>query len=465
MRAEEINPLIRRLQCAIAGSTQWKRVAGLSVCQGSLRLNQVLQAVSLLLVALLALPLVGKYAKGLTTPLTDVVAGRSDGGDFIAFYAAGRLYAANRDASPYDLQRLSEAEFEVNPSHRFHPVWVNAGGVNPFRNPPFYLPVVGYLARFSLPVGFALTTVIQAAFLGGLLAITAGLASARALPLAAVTWITLCLGYYPVWQGFTYAQLPAYIVALAFAGGVRLLRAERSVWAGLLLALLWLKLQYVVPLVLFLLVVKERRALLGLVIGSLVLLLLSLALVGPGGMRLYLETTISLARAPRGLYFANYEWMFNWRALLERTLANSYPGLIFPGQLVLTVLTYGLAVWAWLAPTHGAGWRCDARTIVLALMMILASPHVHGQDMTLLLPAAALVMGYLWSEGLPWLVTAASALGLLLFFWIVPQQVQSTPTLNFSVLLLAFLFLGSVFMLRGGPAAYAVYRRPVIQSS
>ena len=95
--------------------------------------------------------------------------------------------------------------------------------------------------------------------------------------------------------------------------------------------------------------------------------------------------------------------------------------------------------------------------VVLVLTMVLAGPHVHGQDLLLLLPAGALIARYLWSETLPWLVTAASALGLLLFFWAVPQQVLITPTMNFSVLLLACAFLGVVLLLRGDISFQSTY--------
>jgi hypothetical protein len=382
--------------------------------------------------------------------VTEVLSGNGHGGDFIAFYSAGQLYSIRGDASPYDLSSLREAEHAERPSLRFDSVWIRAGGVAPYRNPPFYLPVVGFFAQFPLPVAFALSTVMAGLLLGGLLAITAGLVARHAMPVPAITWVAVSLAYYHVWQGIEYGQLPAYIVALGFTAGIILLGARQPCCAGLTFALLWLKAQYVPPVALFLFAVRERRALVGLLIGSCALVLLSILLVGPAGMRLYLESTLQVTTAPRELYFSNYHHMLNWRALLDRALASSHPAWIFPAQLVLMAVTYIVAVWGWTAPTRGIPWRQDARLLLLALAMILAGPHVHGQDLILLLPALAVVMGHLWRQEFPWPVTLASALGLLLFYWTLSQREPDNATPPASILLLACVFIASAVVLRTG---------------
>jgi hypothetical protein len=247
-----------------------------------------------------------------------------------------------------------------------------------------------------------------------------------------------------------HAQLPAYIVALAFGGAILLLRAGQSWWAGLLFSLLWLKLQYVALLILFLAVLRQWVALLGLGLGSLLLLAIALTTVGLNGLRLYAATVIHLGIAPSGVYFANYDEMYNWRGLLERALGSASPGLILPGSLVLVALTYGLALWSWTAPTAGAGWRQDLRFLALALAMIIASPHVHAQDLILLLPALAPVVGHLWAGDSP-ARFAVSVLGLLLLSALVPQPIFPVLlgfTLHVGVAILVLLFLACVLVLR-----------------
>ncbi len=414
---------------------------------GSPRLTALLRSASLVLLAAIAVPLIATNTRFLTNALADVQAGRDHGGDYIAFYAAGILYSAHQDGAPYDIERLRDTELAANPSLRERPDWVS-NRLNPFRNPPFYLPVLGYLAHFSLATGFAISTVLEGALLAALLVITAWVVGSRTTPIAALTWAIVGMAYSHVWQGLTYGQIPSYTVALAFAGGILLLRAGRPVIAGFVLALLWLKLQYLAPLVLFLLLSKERRALLSLLGGSILLLLLSVASVGLDGMRQYVETTLQLAVAPRELYFASFTEMYNWRGILERALAPTHPEIVFPVQLILIALTYALAIWTWTAHTNGSAWRRDARIMLLSLTMILASPHVHGQDMVLLLPSVALLASYLWSEAVHWLVTLASGLVMLLILWWLPQPSLLGPNLHFGALLLVLLFSTLVLALR-----------------
>ena len=410
--------------------------------------GSVLQALGLLVVALLATPRIREHAATWTTYLGGVLDGREHGNDFLAFYAAGRLYDRERDASAYDLDRLRQAELAAYPALGAVPEWAAAGGVNPFRNPPFYLPLLGYLSRPPLPIAFVLSTMLAAAALGGLLVITTAIAAARAMPLAALTWLALSLSFLPVWAGLTYAQLPAFVVALALAAGLALLRADRPVAAGLVLAVLWLKLQYVPPLLLFLLATRQRSALAGFALGTLASFLTSLALIGPQGMARYAETLAALATASPRLYFVNYEWMFNWRATLERVLAGRAPDLILPAQAVLTLATYTLAAWVWHATRDAAGWRRDLQLVALSLALVLASPHTHGPDLMLLLPAGALIAGRYWAQTGPWPLASAVALGLLLLSWALPQQALAAHRFHVSVAVLALLFLACVVALR-----------------
>jgi hypothetical protein len=423
----------------------------------SARLTAFLRSASLVLLAAIAIPLAAYNTHFLTNALADVQSGRDHGGDYIAFYAAGILYSAHQDGTPYDIERLRETELAANPSLLNRGDWTS-NRLNPFRNPPFYLPLLGYLAHFPLAIGFATSTVLEGALLAVLLVITAWVVGSRASPAAAATWILVGMAYSHVWQGLAYGQIPSYTVALAFTAGILLLRAGRPVIAGMVLALLWLKLQYLAPLALFLFLSKERKALLSLLGGSAILMLLSVASVGLDGMRKYAETTLQLAVAPRELYFASFSEMYNWRGILERAIGPTYPDIVFPVQLVLIVLTYTLAIWAWTAPTKGSAWRRDAQLMLLALTMVVASPHVHGQDMVLLLPAVALLASYLWREAVHWLVTPTSGLAMLLILWWLPQPSLLGPGLHFGAMLLVLLFFALVLVLRMAHGRVSVVR-------
>jgi hypothetical protein len=405
------------------------------------------QAAIFVLAVVLALPLIRENSAYLTTALTEVTSGREHGGDFIAFYAAGQLYSVRRDASAYDLDAMREAEFDIDPRLRDDPEWVG-GGVNPFRNPPYFLLVLRYLASFSLPVAFVLTAIASGALLGAILAISAQFVTRAALPVAAIAWVALCLAYYDVWHGLTYGQLPAYIAALFFLVGVLSLRGGNPLWAGIAFAMLWLKVQYVPVLLLFLIVTTQWRALIGFSVGTAALLVASIIFVGFEGLRLYGETLVELAVAPRGFFAANYESMINWRGLLERALAPEHVEFILPLQVGLTILTIAVAIWAWRLKAAPGSWRSDLVLASLPLALVLTSPHVHVQDMLLLLPAFALVIGYLWRADRNPLVLLASVVGLYVIFWLLPRQTYFSPRIHLSAVMVFLMFASVVGILR-----------------
>jgi Glycosyltransferase family 87 len=429
-------------------------------------LNQALQVLGLILFGAVALLHIADHAPVLVTGrVGEVLARGQTSGDFVTFYAAGQLYRRAQDGSPYDPDALREAELTASPELRHDAGWLERGGVKPYKNPPFYLPVLGLLARFSLPEAFVLSTALQAGLLGLLLALTAGLAAGQAVPLATVAWIVLTLAYDHIWDGFVESQIPATLVGLAFAAGIVLLRTGWPTWAGLVWTLLAIKPQYVPALPLFLVATRQWQALVGFVAGGLALALVSTALIGLEGMRLFVTSNLELATAPPDLYFANYEWMFNWRALLERALAGRAEDLVFPLQLVLIALTFGLALWAWTAPTRGQAWRRDTGLVVLGLTLVLANPHVHSHDLIVLVPVLAVVIGWVWRQTLPWPIPAAAAGGLLLFYWLLPQEYVLSPSLNSSVLLLAALFGAAIALVRGRATAPRRWPRPRTASS
>ena len=124
-----------------------------------------------------------------------------------------------------------------------------------------------------------------------------------------LVWAGICLAATPVWAGFTFAQLPSFLCALSIAAALTLRRGGRPAPAGAALSLCWVKLQYLPPLVLFLLVIREWRVLRGLCIGSVALGLCAVVAVGPGGLGQYARALVTADSAPAGLYFTHYPWM------------------------------------------------------------------------------------------------------------------------------------------------------------
>lgn len=408
--------------------------------------NLLLQSLVFVTVAFLALPFIEDHVTSVGSALGRPLRQRYSG-DFIAFYAAGALYAEHHDASPYDLDRLRVAEYTAYPVLREYPNWVG-GEVTPFRNPPFYLPIAAYFARFQPPVAFSLMAAVATGLLGVLVALCGLPAAARAAPLASIAWGGIALASYHAWHGILYSQIPAYIAAIALTLGILALRTDHQLLGGAALALLAIKPQYLLPVLLFLFVTRRWDAIFSFVAGGAALSALSVALVGPGGLVRYVENSLTVALAAGDMYGNVYREMYNWRALGERLFADGLLALAGPLYLVLALVSYGAAVWAWRAPAGEKLRQADAGFVLLVLLMLLASPHTHAQDLVFLLPAAALVAHHTWSKDATWPVTTVSAFGLFAVFWLLPKQDLLGTSVQAGVLLLALLFAGTVFFLR-----------------
>jgi len=336
-------------------------------------------------------PLALQQGRDFTARVAAVMEGKDHGGDYIVYWAAGKLYRANRDGGAYDAEQMRTMEFTLHPPLAADPVWQAQRG-QVLRQPPVVLPAMDRLGAIHPAIGFMLCTLVEAFLLGALLAATGRWAATRAGPAGAVAWVALALGWTPTWQPFHSAQWSAAVGAVAFLAGLALLRRGDTLEAGLCWAGLALKGPfYLLPLALFLGLTRHRRALTGLVLGGAALTVLSVHFAGLGGLQAYLK---SQADAPRGLYFAGYDLMFNWRGLWERWLAP-WTGLIGPAELVCATATWTAACLAWWRPAEGE--RRELQFYILALALVLAGP-AHAYDLLILLPALALAARSHWDS-------------------------------------------------------------------
>ncbi len=436
--------------------------------------SETVRGLILLAITLFSLAFIPRNAVGVTDELANVVAGDS-GKDFMPFYAVGQLYNNGHRIDLYDTDVQRQAELQLVPSRRCDPNWIDGKKLLIYSNPPFYLPVTAYLASFSLPVAFVIACIIAAGLLGALLVVSAILVVRAATLGAGLAWIAICLAGGATLDGLSYAQLPSYIIGLSFALGVLFLRDGRAFWAGLVLALVAVKVQYVPPLLLFLLVVKSRDAtsygpsaldnrvgpvrflwsrpaLQGWMLGSSLLVLMALVAVGPAGVANYVTTQLEMIGTAYDRFFRTYPAMYNWRGLLE----YASPGVSPLSSLILTALTWLLAIWAWTAVGLGGlsrGWKGDIALLLLALTMLLTSPVTHAHDLILLLPPLGLLIGRLWSKRVPWLLTLLSAGALFGLFWILyypnPAHAARLPgtALKVNVLSLALMLAISSLLL------------------
>jgi len=146
--------------------------------------------------------------------------------------------------------------------------------------------------------------------------------------------------------------------------------------AGLALACLLIKPQYIWLVPLALVVMRRWRALAGLALGALVVAALSLFLVGPGGVADWVGLSLTAGTA-------------------QLSNSPSVPGLV--GMVLGPGAGYAaLALAVPLLAVGAVAWRrrlrADPRLTVATFvcLSLLLSPHVLGQDFLLVAPAVAL---------------------------------------------------------------------------
>ncbi len=301
------------------------------------------------------------------------LAGNIKGGDFVEFYAAGRIVATHRTDHLYDRDLQSAVEHELTAPQEW-------SGFHGFITPPFFALPFAPLAALPYLAAFALWSAL------GIVLVPAGLwlvARARGEPLQppVLLW---AFAFVPVWAAVSYGQnslLSLFILAAVFA----LLGQARDGFAGLVLGLLLYKPQLV--LVLALLLALERRwpALLGLAATATALVLVSLAMSLPAA-RAYVQLASSFPTMLADPAFPAWKMHSLY----------SFFVLLLPGHLGLAGVLAALASAAVLLAvrTLQPPYRPDAlhRWFATAIWgSVLVSPHVPLYDLSLLVLPAVLL--------------------------------------------------------------------------
>ncbi len=295
--------------------------------------------------------------------------GQVKGGDFVEFYAAGRIVAHGDADRLYDPAHQRTVEHEVTAPQDW-PGW------HGFLNPPFFALAFVPFAALPYPLAFALWSVVGITLAAAALAVIDARRWRAALP-----WV---LAFVPVFAAVSYGQNSLLSVAL-LAATYALLRAGRDGPAGVVLGVLLYKPQLVVVLALALLVARRWRALAG----------LGATTVGLAAVSWVLSATavtswLALSRAfptmltDPGFPTWNMHSVYGFCHLLV-------PGEPRLARMLAVAGTIGVLVVAWrLAPPYRGSTL--ARWFAVALWATtLASPHVFIYDLSLLALAGFLV--------------------------------------------------------------------------
>jgi hypothetical protein len=316
--------------------------------------------------------------------------------DFLAFYTGGLIVREGLSDSLYsrDVQEATQQEL-LTPDVADRLSQQVRARVLPFLNPPFVAVLFAPLTVVSLPQAYAWWVGINIGLLVALIALLTFAAKSWSLPerlVAASAGLTFLPAYFTVWQG----QI-SILLSLVVVLGWMALTARREVLGGLALSALWAKPQYAVLIPVFLLWQRQWGAILGFLLGTLLLLAVSVLVTGAQGMWQW----VSLLAALPGLgseYGHHPELQFTWSGFISAVTDNAYilgseSSPLVTIWLSLQVLTLvGLAV-VWLKHPGTSGPLSDLQFSALLIGMLLLSLHTNVQDLAILI-----VVGYLtWS--------------------------------------------------------------------
>jgi hypothetical protein len=351
------------------------------------------------------------------------------GRDMIQFHTAGSIVNAGQADRLYDQDFFQEAQRPlIGDTIAWHSLY-----------PPLLALLAAPWARLPYPAAQVVCWAAEAA--GFLLAGWMCYRWIKVPPRWRVTAMLALAAMFPLWVALRLGQLtPLWL--LAVLGGILLHQRGRCMSAGVLISLLALKPQLAAPLVLWLLMRRDWRALGGVALGLLLQALAVVTFLGPGVPLNYLRALPTIIPAGNVSRFtpafersvlgtaSNILWTFGYR----HTQAHGVAHLL---QVIVLVLSGGFLLQAvrahrrlqrrGAAPEYAPHYEYACAVLFLAL----GTPHLLLYDAALLaVPIVALWSTPAWRLGLVlyFSVTLAAAfldlalgfsLGLFLMFWVL----------------------------------------------
>jgi hypothetical protein len=311
------------------------------------------------------------------------------GVDFGFFYAHAQVFAHGDLAHLYSLDAAAPYR-DALAAYSSSPGVTMPSGPVPF--PPIFAALISPMALVPASLAFAIWTVINA-----IAAVALSWRAASFFPperrlLAGGLALVSTAVMFSLWFG-----QPQLILALTFGEAFIAFRKGRDLTAGLLLAVILFKPQYLVLILPILLWKRRWKAIAGFAGGGLVILAASLLVAGPATFGEYIASLIDSATAAGGalLIAVSPNVMTNWRALvlgLPLPLSDVVRVAI---TLVLSGLTFVAVIVAWRGPWLPSGSRFAGQMTLLGIGTILTAwhSHIHGVSMIVVPLAAFLASG------------------------------------------------------------------------
>ena len=352
------------------------------------------------------------------------------GADWVIFLAAGRAFFTGDLAHIYNQLWITQA----TNSQFAH--WLSVPLPFPlFPYPPVFLILILPFAKLPVAGSLLASQLAQFAVLAWALR--------RMAPDKSYLFFLIGALLAPAAANNVLAGSNAVLVTALIVGGIALLDT-RPLLAGALLGVVIFKPQFFPLLPLALIAARQSRALAGMAASALVLVLLSVALFGPG---LWLDW-INVYLNPQQVAGVNAtDWGHSWDESVSTCAALlGAPHWLANAAQAGAALAAAIAVWRAFRIAH------PPRLAVLACAVLLASPHVSNYDLLLLA-----VAGLVYVRGLPE-SSRPLALMLPLAAWAAP--IFNPPRVMPLGLVTPLLILGLILALWGGVFGQKPLRAP-----
>lgn len=304
--------------------------------------------------------------------------------DFLIFYTGARVLRSGMGEQLYDYETQKAYQEQLGlalPGRK---------GALLFNHLPYELLLFRPLERLPYIQAHALWSIINIGLLGLIFKQIRPLIHVPNRPIAA-----LCIfGSYPVMIALIQGQ-DSIVVTLLLTLTVTHLKGGRDGWAGILLSLGLFKPQLVLPFAGALLFQRRWRAVGGFLAGGVSVALISLGLVGWGGLKAW----FSLIRAMDQQQYTIYPGLMpNVRGFLESTLTGAAGPWRYSARIAASA---ALLMWLW------AGWHSEQgakettfnlKVSLTILITVLLSYHLYTHDLSILVLPSVLTVNYMFSE-------------------------------------------------------------------
>ena len=292
------------------------------------------------------------------------------GEDYVVFYTSGRFILEGRGSELYDVNAVAAYEHDLMGRA------VGGSGVLPYLNPPFVALLFAPFALLPLGLfsGVMFTLEVAMVVAGGQMLVR--LVKPASGGLHFLLWLFYLTSFSTLW--LVLEQQLSMLLFFGWFGFASFQTRGKEGWSGATLALTLIKPHVAILPAAVLLWNRRWRALRSFSLMAAALVLVSIAIAGPGVLRDYPRFLLESGRREG----VNTSTMFGWNGLLATLTGDATPSMALLGPL--TLATMAVAFFTWRGDAAGRPKQAHL-TVGLALTAsLLISPHLHMQDLVLL---------------------------------------------------------------------------------